>query len=189
MFDLLPLDVALTVVQDWLDPSLVILSRLDVALCNWSMRFEWLQLTSRVKVKQARTVQPIHCCLSWICDRAICVNKFVADMALLNALYHTEAGDVRLPATTYIEFDPKKSTESPFGISKFLSYFPNLTALDFRCCKLKEPHLYELYHLRCPLKELRLGEIFDGISATTAVLAFEHFSSTLTLLDCDLLDD
>lgn len=189
MFDLLPLDVTLTVAQDWLDPSLVILSRLDIALCNWSMRSEWLQLASRVKVKQARTMQPIHCCLSWICDRAIHADKFVADMALINALYHTETGDIWLPATTAVEFDPKKCTGSPFGISTFLSYFPNLTALNFRDCKLKEPHLYELYRLNCPLKELRLGGIYDGISATTAVLAYEHFSSTLTMLDCDVLDD
>lgn len=147
---LLPLDVTLTVLQEWLDVSLPVLSKLDMAICNHSMRSEWMQLLCRVKIEKDDTRRPIRCYLGWLSDRRVYVNSIDVDLNHMQELKSTAAGRFQLP-TPNLEFDRNKFSARSTGLKQFLSFFPRLDKLNFQNCPLTDRHLYKL--LRLPIAE------------------------------------
>lgn len=69
---------------------------------------------------------------------------------MVNALDAAQIGDLSLPSTEWVEFDPEKVSTSPAGSEEFLALFPQLRVLRFVDCDILDRHLYELRHLQCP---------------------------------------
>lgn len=185
MIACLPQDITLTVVQDWLENNVLMLSKLDVAISNHAMRLEWLQLISLVIIEKAVLKKPIVCFLGWLNERQVHIKTIVADRRMLMELEGVTVESCSL-AVAAVELDCSMSLSS-LGVTKFLSYFPGLTSLSAQNCDLTDLHLQELLALPCQLRQLQLGGI-SMISSAAAVKLFAQHSATLTTIDCDVLD-
>lgn len=133
--------------------------------------------------------RPVLCCLAWLNDRHIRVDRIVVDMSMVEELEYVQTGCFQVQAVRCIGFvDPSSTTAaSGAGIRQFLSYFPSLVRLNFNGCTINDGHLLQLLHLKCPLLGLYLGGSTN--LAAGVVAAVLQNCPLLDSLGCDVLDD
>lgn len=189
----LPQDIAICVLTEWLVVDLEEISKLDVAICNSSMRADsWLPLLPLLRLSESHLPLSICCLLPWLHSRNVRVEKVVAPMsamAQLEGIFDTVVSvPFAFPATTCITFDPQDNgADNPAGIKEFLSLFPNLSVLQFKFCQIYDSQLLELLELPLPhLKVLSLNHC-GMITSSAIATVVRHVGSSLQELFCDLL--
>lgn len=187
----LPQDLLICMLSEWLAVGLKDLSQLDVAI-GWggSATQHWLALLADLRLGTCKLPLSIHSCLTWMHARRLQVTGIVVQMAVVNSL-DGQALPFAFASITALVFDSHSFARSPFGLKELLIMLPNVSSIDFTECAVDEQHLLELLDLPLPrLKELNLHWAVVGNMTSAAVAAVaKHFSATLEVLRCDVLDD
>lgn len=184
MFHILPEDLTVVLLHDWLNVNLAIAACLDAACCNHGIRQYWLNVLAFVRTTEVTAKSPMKEFFAWLQERSPRVEALVA--GALNDLSRSP----RLPTISSVKLRPSAASSHPKAFRKFLSYFPSLSYLECSGCVLSDHHFVFLLSqpLRCPLRRLRLigcGSISPAIIAEIVV----SVRSTLQELHCDGLDD
>lgn len=183
-FKLLPEDLTFVLLTDWLCVWLDLLSAVDVACCNHSCRPAWLLALSKVRRATWHTYKPICNYLQWLHDRRVHISTLDVDPRILVEL--DDSSPAFAVSTTAVEFH-SCSHDIPFGVQRFLAYFPHLQELTWRGSGLTDHQALELTNLRAPLRRLQL----DDNKLSPAVIAgiCMPICNTLEDLSCDRVDD
>lgn len=160
----LPADLLHDIIQQYVGVSLPLLSRMDVACCNHSMRPDWLTVLARMTLPNncSKAVRPACCYISWIASRRVHGAPLVmnVDEMAMQLSQQIVAG------IDTICLKGKTSCASS-SIAIFIARFPNLTAIDCRSClSISNMQLAAIQEgLQNPLKILKLD--VEGLSANS----------------------
>lgn len=112
----------------------------------------------------------------------------IVDMPMVNELDGQELS-IMLPTTWTLTFQAEGFTSSPFGLRTFFALVPGMETLSFAGCPVNDHQLLELSHFtQAPIKTLKLAGC-NCISAAVVASLVNTISSTLEVLECDVLDD
>lgn len=180
-------DLTILLLCDWLQVSLIALSRLDVAFCCRSSRSAWRHILSQVRIKEDKAKRPISNMLQWLHIRQVNVELLNIGVRIANGL------DSSSPAlhlkTKSIRFIPCPVSSISFNLSVFLSYFPHLTSLDCSGCQqLSDSHLSVIGAQRLSLRRLTLQQCKE-LSAEGIAEVCVTLSAGLEELHCEGIRD
>lgn len=194
MFGVLPFDVVLLVIEDYLEANDSDLSLLDVALCSHKARGDWLDTLTRMRPVDG-ACPPKHATahLTWALARSIKLKNLSAfgSSASLRALMDllATAPPDWLQAVHAICLQSRLFHVNNPMLGKYLACFPSVDTVDCLGWQdMDDYSLKELRHLRQPLKALRLHGCYD-ITGAMVVTMVSIIGSRLQELCCDVLDD
>lgn len=176
MFDSLPLDLYLHILVTWLDADLVLASKLDVAICNHSMRPDHLTALAHIG-RYDRPVGTTHPAnrlvnyLQWIASRKVLLSELTVDLADMEDAV-APLGFTQFPSFDNIHFTTRYADQvDEVVFALFMSKFPSVKAFG-GWPKLNCRHLTALRHLGFQLEYLNLSAC-DSVStiAVAALLA------------------
>lgn len=181
MARLLPEDLTVVLLSDWLQVGLITLSHLDVAWCHRASRSNWLSVLSKIRIADENIRNPVCNFASWLQERHVNVIHFVTQLAYLHdmeAIPHFSLRTVSLAL---------KGHSTPARYQQYLSWFPQLTALDCIQSVLSDRYLVEMCRLRCPLRKLALE--FERVCSPAAIAGVIIATcSNLEDLSCHTVD-
>lgn len=172
-------DLTLLLLTEWLQVSLVTLSRLDIAFCSRSTRRWWILVLQQLRLPEGTARQPMDRFLLWLHARRVHVEHLCVGVRVANGLQHVPLPGPLAFRTTSIRFNPCPFSSITFNIQAFLSWFPHLASLDWGGChQLQDMHLLALPPLRRLIlrncKMLSPGAISDAVAAIGAGLEELH---------------
>lgn len=200
MFAALPSEIIRTILADFVDVTVVGLSKLDRAMLNQNQRSHVLDSMATVKPNETRRCTPSEMdgYLSWIASRRFKVSQLHIDPQRMQEVVFL-VPDLKVPQVQRLYFQQSQQDmgdEVDF-ISPFLSMLPGLRLVDCsRWSSLTDLHLTALMQIKCPpfMEALHLkGCHFVSSEVVSTVLAWLTAGSAegrgLREVSCDVLED
>lgn len=191
MFHTLPEDLIVVLIADWVQVGLAGLSRLDVACCNRSSRGCFRHIASIVRIREDKARKQISNMLTWLHSRRVCLELFSVGARIARSLDQaehavlTDALEVNAKALKVV---PCPVTGVSFKICHLLSYFPNLTAMDWGDCDLSDAQLFEMAAMRYSLRSLSL-RLCKNLSVRAIAEIVASAKDSIEQLHCEGIDD
>lgn len=156
MAHVLPEDLTVVLLSEWLKVGLIALSQLDVAWCNHSTRSNWLQVLTQIRTSgyEEHIRTPIGILAIWLQSRNVNISHLQIQLDDLQTLDEDSFPHFVLRSVSLTLL----GTTTPAKLWQLLSWFPQLTALNCGPAMLTDDYLLEMCrHLHCDLRELMFG--------------------------------
>lgn len=188
MFNALPEDLAVMLLSEWLDISLLILSRLDVAFCGRASRQSWQVVLAKLRLRGARFEEQIRGFMAWMHDRRLAVDDLSVVLKARHCTNVSAWPQFSVLANSLTLHLPQIiSANTTIATQKVLDSFPNLTSLRLDCMSLHDQNFPEI---RVPLRDLVLMDHASDAKFTSAkkVSIIAALCSSLEGLACSVDD-